>query len=93
MKYCKKPTVVNALQFDGTMKSKNLIEDTFPALSTARYNYRWGALNYWSVHTFANTVHPVNKGDFIVEVTGGFEVWEPGEFLAAYEPVSEEVSP
>lgn len=87
--YRKKPVVIEAVQWDGTLDSFTNIHAAFPELQNARFFNHKGSYIEWSIYTLEGS-HKVTPGDFIIKgVKGEFYPCKPDIFEATYELVTE----
>ena len=83
MKYKKKPTIIEAVQFDGTDES---VDWLLPQLISGEIGR---ATNKLYIKTLKG-VMTANKGDYIIKgVNGEFYPCKPDIFEKTYEPVEE----
>jgi hypothetical protein len=82
----KKPVVVEAHQFDGTLESKIKLESEF-GVTTVDATIDDGKLLAWRIGTLEGP-HEVTPGDWIIRgVKGEFYPCKPDIFEATYEAV------
>ncbi|MCI4427744.1 MAG: hypothetical protein JHC40_01110 [Burkholderiales bacterium] len=82
----KKPVVVEAHQFDGTLESKAKMETEF-GVTTVDVKIYHGKLLAWRIGTLEGP-HEVTPGDWIIRgVKGEFYPCKPDIFEATYEAV------
>ncbi len=80
----KKPVVIEARQFDGTVAAKNEMELSFGVTTMWLTTYK-GKLTGWSIGTLEGS-HEVTTGDWIIRgVKGEFYPCKPDIFEATYE--------
>ena len=91
MKFRKKPVVIEAIQWDGTLKGYELIKAVFLDLrdgSITKYapaNQAYG----WRIMTLEGSSYDVASGDWIIRgIKGEFYPCKPDIFEATYEPVA-----
>lgn len=89
-KYRKKPVVIEAIQWDGTMEGCQTIEAAFPEMMlSSRVTSPNGSVVGWSIRTLEGS-HGVSTGDFIIKgVKGEFYPCKPDVFALTYEEVME----
>ena len=87
MNYCKKPVVIQALQWDGTKSGKNRITDVFHGLRTTAQTgslYK-DEMQEWRIETLEGSMR-VNKGDYVIRgIKGEFYPCKPDIFELTYE--------
>jgi hypothetical protein len=82
----KKPVVVEAHQFDGTVESKQKLETEFGVTTVDSTSYD-GKVLAWRIGTLEGP-HEVKGGDWIIRgVKGEFYPCKPDIFEATYEAV------
>ena len=89
MKYRKKPVVIDAIQWDGTIEGMDNIKSYFRELQDAEVscNRTTGVMFHWHIGTLEGK-HIVSKGDFIIKgVNGEFYPCKPDIFEKTYEAV------
>jgi len=89
MKYKKKPVIIEALQFDGTLDSYTEICDIFDTIKTMSRSYHdeRNEVISWSIQTLEGS-HIVSNGDYIIKgVKGEFYPIKNDIFLETYEKV------
>lgn len=87
MKYRKKPVVIDAVQWDGTMSSMDDILAAYPSLDTVGKTYKGNECSDWTIRTLEGQ-HRVSKGDFVIcGIKGEFYPCKPDIFAATYEEV------
>ena len=87
MKYRKKPVVIEALQWDGSMEGMERIRNHWPEILTAelRSNPDNRTVSWWSTGTLEGR-HVVSVGDFIIKgIKGEFYPCKPDIFELTYE--------
>ena len=95
-KYRKKPVVIEAIEFDGTLDSVSKIDDMIRA--TGQYGFCRGdgstteGREFLNIKTLEGTMR-ADKGDFIIKgVQDEFYPCKPEIFWKTYEEEKEEVS-
>jgi hypothetical protein len=92
MKYRKKPVVIDALQFDGTVDSKNEICAYFGGIETMAVSTYNGMVNWWKIGTLEGG-HEVSAGDYIIcGVKGEYYPCKPDIFEMTYEKEFQQMS-
>ena len=89
MRYRKKPIIVEAIQWDGTVAGMIKIKSSFKELkdSLLSCNYTTGSVIHWSICTLEGR-HVVSEGDYIIKgIEGEFYPCKPDIFEKTYEPV------
>jgi hypothetical protein len=89
MKYKKKPVIIEALQFDGTLDSYTEICDIFDTIKTMSRSYHeeCNKVTSWSIQTLEGS-HVVSNGDYIIKgVKGEFYPCKPDIFELTYEKI------
>lgn len=87
MNYRKKPVVIQALQFDGTVDSMNEINATFGGIKTLAVGTYNGKVTGWRIGTLEGG-HEVSTGDYIIcGIQGEYYPCKPDIFEATYERV------
>jgi hypothetical protein len=82
----KKPVVIEAHRFDGTLESKTKLETEF-GVTTVDAKIHHGELIAWRIGTLEGP-HEVSPGDWIIRgVNGEFYPCKPDIFEAMYEAV------
>ena len=87
MKYRKKPVVIEALQWDGSMEGMERIRNHWPEMSTAELRSNPGnrTVSWWAIGTLEGR-HVVSVGDFIIKgIKGEFYPCKPDIFELTYE--------
>lgn len=86
-KYRKKPVIITAMPFDGTLASQLAICKAFSGLRTSRLELKDGAVYDWRIKTLEGE-HKVSAGDFVIQgVKGEFYPCKPDIFAMTYEKV------
>ena len=91
MRYRKKPVIIDAIQFDGTLNGYEEIRRIFKDLKTMSRSYHEerNEVTSWSIQTLEGS-HQVSKGDYIIKgIKGEFYPCKPDIFELTYEPVKE----
>ena len=84
--YRKKPIVIEAHQFDGSIEHKRRLEEDFGVTTIDSRAYR-GKLTAWRIGTLEGP-HEVTVGDWIIRgVKGEFYPCKPDIFSMTYEAV------
>ncbi len=87
-KFKKKPVVIEARQFDGTLASKNALETDFGVTTVDTSTYS-GKILYWRIVTLDGP-REVTPGDWIIRSDKGeFYPCKPDIFNMTYEAVEE----
>lgn len=87
--YRKKPVVIEAIQWTGTLTSKHNIASYFPELNTVALSWKGDIVSNWEIGTLEGK-HKVSPGDFIIKgIKGEFYPCKPDIFLATYDIVPE----
>ncbi len=93
MKFRKKPVVIDAVQWDGTVRGKRLVEDLFPGINTNCISFLMttpidsDACCGWTFHTLEGLI-TASPGDYIIKgIKGEFYPCKPDIFEATYERV------
>jgi hypothetical protein len=89
MRYRKKPIVVEAIQWDGTVEGMDKIKSSFKELGTSLLscNRTTGTVFHWSIITLEG-MHVVSEGDYIIKgINGEFYPCKPDIFEKTYEAV------
>ena len=90
MKFRKKPVVIEAIQFDGTINSMLEIEAVFPSLVSNNSNWKAHEVRFWKIWTLEGGLE-VSKGDWIIKgIKGEFYPCKPDVFEMTYDCVDEE---
>lgn len=85
----KKPVVIDAIQWDGTLSHARKIEKAFKDLETRSMTYheQEDTCDYWRIGTLEGS-HIVSKGDFVIKgVHGEFYPCKPDIFAKTYDTV------
>lgn len=87
MKFRKKPVVIEAWKFYGSLEEKVQLEKLgVPTVDAGSYQ---GELTYWRIGTLEGP-HEVSPGDYIIRgIQGEFYPCKPDIFEATYEKVEE----
>jgi len=91
MKYKKKPVIIDALHWDGSLAKMLTINEYFPELVTTHLdsNKQQGSVRMWSIATLEG-YHVVSKGDYIIKgIKGEFYPCKPDIFELTYDAVDE----
>jgi len=89
MKYRKKPVIIDAIKWDGTITGMDNIKSVFAEIHDAivSCNRETGTMFHWHIRTLEGK-HIVSKGDFIIKgVNGEFYTCKPDIFEKTYEAV------
>jgi len=89
MKFRKKPVIIEATRWDGTLSGARYIENKFKNLKTRCMDYHEGRDEcfYWKIDTLEDG-HVVSAGDWIIRgVKGEFYPCKPDIFEMTYEQV------
>ena len=89
MRYRKKPVIVEAIQWDGTIEGMDKIKSIFTELQDAivQCNRTTGSMFNWSIRTLEGK-HKVSEGDYIIKgINGEFYPCKPDIFGKTYEAV------
>jgi hypothetical protein len=85
MKFRKKPVVIEAIQWDGTMSRMDDIISAYPSLVTVAKSYKGNDCHHWEIATLEGK-HVVSKGDFVIcGVKDEFYPCKPDIFHMTYE--------
>ena len=90
MKFRKKPVVIEATNWDGTLNGMLEIKAMFPELQTlsTENNKLRNEVNHWKIETLEGG-HYVSKGDWIIKgVKGEFYPCKPDIFVMTYDLVT-----
>ena len=91
MKFRKKPVVIEAMQWDGSMDKMETINARWPEMRTSGLTSHKAnrTIQWWSIATLEGR-HVVSVGDYIIKgVKGEFYPCKPDIFEMTYEPVEE----
>lgn len=84
MKFRKKPVVIEAWLFDGTVACKERLEKEF-GVTTVDSTTKYGLVLNWRIGTLEGP-HEVSEGDWIIQgVKGEFYPCKPDIFQMTYE--------
>ena len=85
MKYVKKPVVIEAQLFSGTLTCKKAICAIFPALNTVGLSWKGDNVSCWEISTLEGK-HRVSTGDYVIKgIKGEFYPCKPDIFELTYD--------
>lgn len=85
MKFRKKPVVIEAWEWDGSIETLTMLKDL--GLETLLYAYYHGTVHTLEIATLKGASYKVDKGDWIIKgVKGEFYLCKPDIFELTYEP-------
>jgi hypothetical protein len=90
-KFRKKPVIIDAIKWDGTLIGKHYIDLQFPDIRTTsiEYHEKNNTVNSWYIGTLEGQ-HRVSYGDYIIRgVKGEYYPCKPDIFEATYEAVTD----
>jgi hypothetical protein len=88
-KYRKKPVIIEAIQWDGTLSSLDEIQKCFKNIETSSCEISEQAVNSWSIKTLEGS-HRVIPTDYIIKgIKGEFYPCKADIFEMTYEEVLE----
>ena len=86
MKFRKKPVIIDAVKWDGTIETLLLLQSM--GMETARYEVGRNGVSGLTIQTLEGN-HEANWGDWIIKgVEGEFYPCKPSIFEQTYEPVA-----
>ena len=91
-KFRKKPVVIEAVQWDGTLSGARAIEAALRTLQTLALTFHppSNRVSYWKIGTLEGG-HVVSPGDWIITgVKGEHYPCKPDIFAATYDPAPDE---
>ena len=91
MKYRKKPVVIDATQWDGTLTGVRSIEAIYPQMVTLAITYheKDNTVSWWKIGTLEGS-HVVSPNDWIIlGIKGEYYPCKPDIFEATYESAEE----